>query len=214
MDAFKPDEIARMDKGGNRAWRAFFDAYAHEHKEGRALRWHECSVAERYAGAAGEEWKARLTAAVEGREYVPPPSPPPPPPPPPAAENKTGRNRSGGGGGGSGGGTEAVDDGRLSGQKEQQHSDAAAARNNNSSGSSGSRGAKYTGFGNDDDPSSRLATQQSADGSAAALLPSVGDFQKDPLAALSKGFGWFSTAVGKGAKSVNSGLIQPAAKMV
>lgn len=35
------------------------------------------------------------------------------------------------------------------------------------------------------------------------------EFQKDPVAALTKGFGWFTTTVGKGAKTVNDGWIQP-----
>ncbi|KAI4271287.1 MAG: hypothetical protein L6R38_006903 [Xanthoria sp. 2 TBL-2021] len=40
-------------------------------------------------------------------------------------------------------------------------------------------------------------------------IPGVDEFQKDPVAALTKGFGWFTTTVGKSAKSVNDGWIQP-----
>ncbi|KAI4175924.1 MAG: hypothetical protein LQ346_007982, partial [Caloplaca aetnensis] len=32
---------------------------------------------------------------------------------------------------------------------------------------------------------------------------------KDPVAALTKGFGWFTTTVGKGARSVNEGWVKP-----
>lgn len=45
-------------------------------------------------------------------------------------------------------------------------------------------------------------------------MPGVDEFQKDPLAALGKGFGWFSGVVGKTAKSVNDGYIQPTARQV
>ncbi|KAL8632559.1 hypothetical protein Q9189_001711 [Teloschistes chrysophthalmus] len=41
------------------------------------------------------------------------------------------------------------------------------------------------------------------------ILPGVDEFQKDPVAALTKGLGWFTTTVGKSAKSVNDGWIQP-----
>ena len=45
-------------------------------------------------------------------------------------------------------------------------------------------------------------------------LPGLDDLQKDPVAALSKGFGWFTTTVGKTAKSVNEGWVQPTAAKV
>ena len=68
MDSFKPAEIARLAEGGNIAWRRFFDD--HE-SNALALRcFAECSISERYDCEAGVEWKERLTAKVEGREYV------------------------------------------------------------------------------------------------------------------------------------------------
>lgn len=45
-------------------------------------------------------------------------------------------------------------------------------------------------------------------------MPGFDDLQKDPVAALTKGFGWFTTTVGKTAKSVNEGYIQPTAAKV
>src|ERR1700761_2463582 len=68
MDAFKASELARMQAGGNAPWRAFWTAHEHTQLEGRA--WDDCTIRERYEGEVGEEWKARLTAKVEGREYV------------------------------------------------------------------------------------------------------------------------------------------------
>jgi ADP-ribosylation factor GTPase-activating protein 1 len=45
-------------------------------------------------------------------------------------------------------------------------------------------------------------------------MPGFDDLQKDPVAALTKGFGWFTTTVGKTAKTVNEGYIQPTAAKV
>src|SRR5439155_17701730 len=65
----KTGEIARMESGGNKAWRDFFNT--HETTKITGVGWDEATVAERYSGEVGEEWKERLTAKIEGREYVP-----------------------------------------------------------------------------------------------------------------------------------------------
>src|SRR5271170_265881 len=69
MDAFKPPELARMAAGGNAAWRAFWET--HEATRLAALVWDDCTIRERYDGDVGDEYKARLSAKVDGREYVP-----------------------------------------------------------------------------------------------------------------------------------------------
>ena len=66
-----------------------------------------------------------------------------------------------------------------------------------------SQGGKYGGFGN-------MPASQPKDNSG----PSWDDLQKDPLAGLTKGFGWFTSTVSKTAKTVNDGYIQPTAKQV
>lgn len=67
-----------------------------------------------------------------------------------------------------------------------------------------SQGGKYAGFGSAG-PEPPKAEQK---------LPGLDDLQKDPMAALTKGFGWFTTTVGKTAKTVNEGYIQPTAQRV
>lgn len=52
MDSFKPDEILRMDKGGNRKCRAFFAAAA-GFRDG-------LSIAERYGSDFGEDYKEKV----------------------------------------------------------------------------------------------------------------------------------------------------------
>ncbi|KAG6131305.1 hypothetical protein E4U28_006984, partial [Claviceps purpurea] len=58
MDAFKASEIERMRQGGNAGWRAFFED--HEDTQMRGMSWEGATIAERYGGEVGEEWKERL----------------------------------------------------------------------------------------------------------------------------------------------------------
>ncbi|KAL2761179.1 hypothetical protein ACRALDRAFT_1059164 [Sodiomyces alcalophilus JCM 7366] len=69
MDAFKQIEIERMRVGGNDNWREFFEQHTHTKMHG--ISWGATAIADRYSGAVGDEWKQRLTAKVEGREYIP-----------------------------------------------------------------------------------------------------------------------------------------------
>jgi ADP-ribosylation factor GTPase-activating protein 1 len=69
MDAFKNAEIQRMDKGGNDTWKKFYDEHPIVVSEGRTFE--DSTIKERYDSEVGEEYKDRLAANVEGREYVP-----------------------------------------------------------------------------------------------------------------------------------------------
>lgn len=68
-----------------------------------------------------------------------------------------------------------------------------------------SQGGKYAGFGSE--PPAAVVGGGGGDGKEG--IPGVDEFQKDPVAALTKGFGWFTTTVGKGARSVNEGWVKP-----
>ncbi|KAJ9639375.1 Zn finger-containing GTPase- Activating Protein for ARF [Coniosporium tulheliwenetii] len=184
MDSFKHAEVLRMGAGGNAAWRAFYDAYPANKLEGRTFE--ESSIQERYDCAAGEEWKERLAAKVEGREYVPV-----------AAEKsrpvgrqsrKEGPPPSVGSTGGSAAGSRSHTPSRGHARRTQQ----------------GLPRGKYAGFGSEPAPSNRNAA-----GGGAPAIPGVDDFQKDPVAALTKGFGWLSSAVGKGAQVGYEGWVKP-----
>jgi ADP-ribosylation factor GTPase-activating protein 1 len=67
------------------------------------------------------------------------------------------------------------------------------------------QGGKFGGFGSSYVPEPNQGQ---------ASIPGVDDFQKDPVAALTKGFGWFTTTVGKTAKTVNDGWVQPGIQKV
>ena len=198
MDAFKSVEIERMRLGGNDGWRRFYE----QHEPG--VRWDEGTDADRYTGDVGEEWKERLTAKVEGREYVATERKKQQPVAKPVRQqSRTGTPLSGTasrsdspGGGGQGAGKVRVDD--------QYFARLGADNASRPDNLPPSQGGKYGGFGNTPGP----AAGQGQGGI------SFDDMQKDPMAALTKGFGWFTTTVSKTAKNVNDGFIQPAAKNV
>lgn len=206
MDAFKQTEIERMRHGGNDNWKSFFNN--HETTKMTGMSWDDATIAERYSGEVGEEWKERLSAKVEGREYVP-------------GERKhssakantesasrsatplsgTANNNSSSSNGGKpespsmSSGKAKVDDKYFEGLGA-----ANAARPDNLPPS---QGGKYAGFGNTPAP----ANQEEG-------LPKFDELQKDPLAALGKGFGWFTSTVTRTATTVNKDFIQPTAKQV
>ena len=226
MDAFKQAEIERMRLGGNKGWRGFFEE--HEDTRMRGLTWDDATIAERYGGEVGEEWKERLSAKVEGREYVPgerkasvastSASNTPQPtaqglakPKPKqqglsgsrtntplqgsrtSSPSRPGAAAAGGAGGPQQGGKAKVDDKYFARLGEEN-----AARSDDLPPS---QGGKYGGFGNT--PSSPKNGNETG-------LPDLSDIQRDAVATVTKGWGWFTNTV----KNVNADFIQPTAKQV
>ena len=198
MDAFKAIEIERMRLGGNDGWRTFYE----EHEPG--VSWDNGTEADRYTSDFGEEYKDRLTAKVEGKEYVASEKKPAPIKKSPTinSTSRTGTPLSGTasrsespGQGGQQGGKVKVDDqyfARLGADNASRPDDVPP-----------SQGGKYAGFGSTPAP----AAQNHA-------APTFDEVQKDPMAAITKGFGWFTSTVSKTAKNVNDGYLQPASKQV
>lgn len=197
MDAFKNSEIKRMENGGNEPWISFFDSHPITISEGRTFE--DSTIKERYEGEVGEEWKERLTAKVEGKEYVPG-----------QTKQKTPVNNVDPG---SRSGTSTPLSDHLDredplGRKERNEAYFARLGSENALRPDDlppSQGGKYAGFGGGMPPPSNSARSQGS-------VPGFDDFQKDPMGALTKGFGWFASTVGKSAKSVNDSYIQPTAK--
>ncbi|KAI0132234.1 zinc finger protein gcs1 [Xylariales sp. AK1849] len=206
MDAFKQAEIERMRLGGNTGWRKFWED--HEDTKMMGVTWDDATIAERYSGEVGEEWKERLSAKVEGREYVPGEKKSTPQAtaskPAPKQISRTGTPLQGvttGGGRTASpsrpGGKAKVDDkyfARLGADNASRPVDLPP-----------NQGGKYAGFGNMPAPAQNPAGQG---------IPNLDELQKDPLAALGKGLGWFTSTVSKTAKTVNSDFIQPTAKQI
>ena len=189
-----------MDLGGNNAWREFWESKTGkqwgrpgEGGDAAAVR----IVEERYGGEVGEEWKERLGCKVEGREFSGMP----------VKERKVMEGR----------GMDAASARTSSplglgskSQKEQNEDFFARKGGVNASRPEGvapSQGGKYGGFGSEPASAPRA-------GAGGGALPGVNEFQQDPMAALSKGFWGFAGAVGKGAKTLNEGYIQPTAQKV
>ncbi|PYH41047.1 GTPase-activating protein GCS1, partial [Aspergillus saccharolyticus JOP 1030-1] len=210
MDAFKTAEIMRMEQGGNEPWKSFFDAHVITQSEGRTFE--DSTIKERYEGEVGEEWKERLSAKIEGREYVPgqttQSSQPSKKQPELSSRSSTPLAR---------GGTPASHDGLVDGgatKKERNEAYFAKLGTANATRSESlppSQGGKFTGFGGGMPPAASAGSDRAG---GSGTLPGFDDFQKDPMAALTKGFGWFTTTVGKGAKTVNESYIQPTAKTI
>ncbi|PWY85827.1 zinc finger protein gcs1 [Aspergillus sclerotioniger CBS 115572] len=206
MDAFKTSEILRMENGGNEPWKTFFDSHPITQSEGRTFE--DSTIKERYEGEVGEEWKERLSAKIEGREYVPGQQQPPQP------KKKEPTSRSSTPLAARGGSPASLDAVPELSKKERNEAYFARLGTENSSRSESvppSQGGKFTGFGGGMPATS---ASKSSSGGNGAGIPGLDDFQKDPMAALTKGFGWFTTTVGKGAKTVNDSYIQPTAKTI
>lgn len=189
MDAFKGNEMKRMELGGNEAWKTFW-----EEKECKS--WADSGLEEKYSGNSGDEWKERLGAKVEGRQFMGMPTK--------KAESKVATPI---GFSGESPARTASPAASLGGRSRKEVNETFFARKGNENASRPadlppSQGGKYAGFGSDP-PSA------AGGGQRGGAMPGVDEFQKDPVAALTKGFGWFTTTVGKGAKTVNDGWIQP-----
>lgn len=195
MDAFKTAEVKRMEHGGNKPWKEFFNSHASNKLLGRDF--DSCTISERYDSEAGEEWKDRLTAKVEGTEYVPGTSRKPAPkkavvesadPTPTGSGRNTPRQN-----------MRSPPPQRTASPSQKARNEAyfASKGSENASRPEGvapNQGGKYGGFGSGPPPS---ASSNS------------GTMQDDPIAAITKGFGWLSSTVTKQAATLNSTYIQP-----
>lgn len=214
MDAFKTGEIQRMEYGGNEPWKKFFDNHPITQSEGRTFE--DSTIKERYEGEVGEEWKERLAAKVEGREYVPGQRPPQQQKTlasQPGSRSSTPRlNNTGTSRGASPATSEAGSSGNKKERNETYFAKLGTENATRSEALPPSQGGKYTGFGGGlpQSPSPGAGSRSSMAGG----VPAFDDFQKDPMGTLTKGFGWFTSAVGKGTKTMNDSYIQPTAKTV
>ncbi|KAF1991060.1 ADP-ribosylation factor GTPase activator [Aulographum hederae CBS 113979] len=220
MDAFKPAELARMSAGGNQPWKDFFDAHPSNKIEGRTF--DDSTINERYDSEPGEEWKERLTAKVEGKEYVKTEDGGQARKKKEAAtmaKTMSGGSISGGSRsqtptgtklnrtrtadlGGAGRSNSPSLGSAAMGKKAQNEAYFARMGADNANRSADlppSQGGKFAGFGSEPMPPPRNG----------GGIPGVDDFQQDPVAALTKGFGWLSSTVTKTAATGYEGFIKP-----
>ncbi|KAJ5619088.1 hypothetical protein N7510_003072 [Penicillium lagena] len=219
MDAFKHAEIQRMELGGNEPWKSFYDNHPVTVSEGRTFE--DSTIKERYEGDAGEEWKERLSCKVEGREYVLGQEKKNAA----ASRSSTPLSTAGSGAGmAARSGSPATSLGRSDSQrggpaskKEQNESYFAKLGSENATRSDAlppSQGGKFTGFGGGLPPPAASERRSSPFGGFGGGNLALDDLQKDPMGTLTKGFGWFASTIGKGAKTVNDSYLQPTAKQL
>ena len=206
MDGFKVAEVKRMQLGGNKPWRDFFDAHKDNKLEGRTFE--NSTVKERYDSDVGEEWKGRLTAKVEGKEYVPGPrvprtksAPNNGSAPSSAAGSRSqtplGRATNATAGASAAGARNQSPMPGANSQKAQNEAYFAKMGEANATRPDDlppSQGGKFGGFGSEPPPAANSGNDEWLD-----------TFQKDPLAGITKGFGW----LGKNAKTGYDGWVKP-----
>ncbi|KAF2995565.1 Zn finger-containing GTPase- Activating Protein for ARF [Curvularia kusanoi] len=220
MDAFKGAELARMAAGGNKPFQEFFDAHSSNTKDGRTFE--ASSIQERYDSEAGDEWKERLSCKVEDREFDKSNLPK-------RLPKKENSGAAGAGGPLSGrasaagsrsqtplsktmsndsgfqrSGSPALGTNAMSSQKaknEAYFSRMGAENANRRDDLAPNQGGKYGGFGSQPD-----SWNKNDDPGAP---PEIADFQKDPVAALTKGFGWLGASVSKVGKTGYEGWVKP-----
>ncbi|KAF3196176.1 Zn finger-containing GTPase- Activating Protein for ARF [Orbilia oligospora] len=196
MDQFKTSEILRMTHGGNKALKEYFESCPEYSSS--------MSVAERYSAPFAEDYKEKLTCLVEGTEWTGPK----PREATPAVNKYVRRTGTGGLGSGSNSnaGTPRSSSPAVTTQKQRNESyfEKMGAENaNRREDLPPNQGGKYSGFGS-------TPLQEPSNGG----IGGWDDVTKDPVGALTKGWGFFTSSVAKGAKQVNEGFVQPTAKMI
>jgi ADP-ribosylation factor GTPase-activating protein 1 len=224
MDAFKGAELARMAAGGNKTYQDFFNEHESNTKEGRTFE--ASSIQERYDSEAGDEWKERLSCKVEGREFDKSNLPKRLPKKDTTASPGTGAPLSGRGSSagsrsqtplgnarnndsGMRSGSPALGTNAMSSQKvknEAYFSRMGAENANRRDDVAPNQGGKYAGFGSEPDSWKKNDSVEAP--------PELSDFQKDPVAALTKGFGWLGANVSKVGKTGYEGWVKPGMQKV
>lgn len=202
MDQFKPEELVRMEKGGNEPFGEYMSAHGVDlslpHKA-------------KYDNPIAEDYKRKLTCEVDGEKFEEVEHPDFDP-----ASLAGGQKKDQPGPAGVESRQQTPIESRRSvtpkssfdqrarneayfeqmGKKNQTKPDHLPP----------SQGGKYQGFGNT--PVNDSSSGDSSRGPASSTL-SLDNFQKDPLGTFAKGWGLFSSAVTKSFEEVNESVIKP-----
>ncbi|KAI5856289.1 hypothetical protein BZA05DRAFT_368755 [Tricharina praecox] len=189
MDAFKSEEMARMEKGGNMRWKEYCRAQGMLETGGG-----EGAIKDRYECEAAGNYKDMLTADVEGREYVPPP--------PNTSNTNTARPSRSSTPSASSSVPLSSDAASKKARNEAYFARLHSANETRPDSLPPSQGGKYAGFGSTPPPSS----------SAGGPSDVLGDLTRDPVAALTKGWGFFTTQATRAAMLANEQVIKPTAQ--
>lgn len=185
MDQFKPEEILRMEKGGNEKCKSYFVAHGVDITLPAKFK---------YDNYVAEDYKEKLSCIVEGRPFVEKDHtgqtlPTAASLAAPARSSTPASN-----------GQQRAAASQLDRQKNEEYfARLGSANETRPDGLPPSQGGKYAGFGN------TPASKPRANGQAFNL----NTFTEDPLGTLTKGWGIFSTSVAKSVTEVHESMIKP-----
>lgn len=195
MDQFKPDELLRMEKGGNEKCKSYFQ------ENGLDLTLSPKAKFDNYVAA---DYKELLTCLIEGKEFQPKDHSNE------SLPTKDGATVSAGAPSTTAGTTAQQDKLALDKAKNEQYFARLGSENDKRPDHlPPSQGGKFTGFGNTPAPStsSQGAAAGTAGGSFAGFT--LNRFQEDPLGTFSKGWNLFSSTVAKSVNEVHELVIKP-----
>ncbi|EIM85729.1 ArfGap-domain-containing protein [Stereum hirsutum FP-91666 SS1] len=239
MDSWTDTQIKRMQSGGNKPFLDFIRAYDPAqggYTEGMPKH-------DQYHCWAATQYREKLDAELQDKPWsasAPPPSLPtnnnsstsPTPSRPSSAQGQGGLRKSRASAGpnrsytspsfspasASGSGSPNANSGSPYDQKSANENYFASLGSMNASRPDDlppSLGGRYQGFGSTPTPSSpSLDASNPSYGMSSRAAPTLSDLQENPIAALSKGWSIFSSAVASSAKVVNESLIQPGVERV
>lgn len=182
MDQFKPEEVLRMEKGGNANCKEYFEDHGVDMSALAKVK---------FDNFVAEDYKEKLTCIVEGRPFVAPDRSGQTLPTGEALlASSTHSNLS----------SENFSQKALN---EAYFNRLGSANQTRSANLPPSQGGRYGGFGNDPSP----PPEASRGGAAAGL--SINSLQSDPLGTLSKGWSLFSSTVAHSVSEVHESVIKP-----
>lgn len=202
MDQFKPDELIRMEKGGNEPFKEFMTAHNIDlslpHKA-------------KYDNPIAEDYKRKLTCEVDGEQFVEGEHSDFDPTSLSSDQSKDKTQPSG---------LESRQQTPIESRRsvtpkssieqktrnEAYFEEMGKKNQNKPDHLPPSQGGKYQGFGN---TPVNNASNGTSSGTQSSNTLSLDNFQKDPLGTFAKGWGLFSSAVTKSFEEVNESVIKP-----
>ncbi|ESK95165.1 arf gtpase activator [Moniliophthora roreri MCA 2997] len=228
MDTWQDDQVKRMQIGGNGPFRDFMRSYSPAEQGGYT---DSLSSYDTYHCWAATQYREKLDAELAGKPWSP--SAPPPGHGGTSGSNTPERPSS----------AQGLRKSRTTARGSALRSDSASPSpgsfNNSPSGTPNldqktanenyfaslgqlnasrpenlppSQGGRYQGFGST--PSPQPGSDHASYGLSSRAAPSLADFQESPMAALSKGWSLFSTAVAGASKAVNDNVVRPGMERV
>lgn len=194
MDQFKPEELVRMEKGGNELFNEYITSHGIDPKLPQKFK---------YDNPIANDYKQKLTCIVEEKEFVEPEHPDFDP----KQLGQPQQEASAAAEGGISRQATSIESRRSPKPDPKEKNEAYFAelgRKNQSRPDHlpPSKGGKYQGFGSS-------PVEGTQDNSPASNTVSLDNFQKDPLGTFTKSWGLFSNAVTKSFEEVNESVIQP-----